>query len=209
MGTSAPPNLLHLWVWFLGGTWIVLLWSKMKWKQQTMLVAWPLCSKRQDDTSGSIIAVDKKNNDDEWLNIATTMPTFIAKARNSLLTMNNWLAPAIFFMLCFPCHYCQNKGHLQSVRISKRKQDTGVRYLWQLDTLKTVRRSIPPLCHQVKLDGHKINFKHYSGAINAPGSRLWNWNLVQWRASKLQMGTYCKYWESSKSPLKWLAKLEV
>ena len=26
-------------------------------------------------------------------------------------------------------HYCQKKGHLQSVCMSKRKQDTGVRYL--------------------------------------------------------------------------------
>ena len=64
------------------------------------------------------------------------------------------------------CHYCQKNGHLQSVLLSERKQDTGVRCLLQLDTVKTVGRSIPPLYQQVKLDGHKVNSEIEIGANN-------------------------------------------
>ena len=62
------------------------------------------------------------------------------------------------------CHYCQKKGHLQSVCMSKRKRDSGVRCLRRLDTIKTVRRSIPPLYQQVELRGHRVNFEIDSGA---------------------------------------------
>ena len=62
------------------------------------------------------------------------------------------------------CHYCKKKGHLQFVCRSKRQQGTGVKCLRMLDTVKTVRRSIPPLYQQVKLHGHKVNFEIDSGA---------------------------------------------
>ena len=47
-------------------------------------------------------------------------------------------------------------------------------------------------------------------AIKIPGSRWGNQNLSQWRPStKLQMETHCKYWDSLKSLLNGMAKLEA
>ena len=61
-----------------------LLGNGMKRKQQTTRVAWASCSKRQTDTSGSIITVDDcygmYNTANEVLvNKRTTAPTFIEK----------------------------------------------------------------------------------------------------------------------------------
>ena len=113
------------------------------------------------------------------------------------------------------CHCCQKKRHLQSVCMSKIKQHTGVRYLRQLDMVKTVRTSIPPLYQQVKLRGHRVNFEIDSGAndtmyIKDTWIKAGKPNFSQWRLSiKLQMGTHCKYWDSSESLLNWIAKLEA
>ena len=46
----------------------------------------------------------------------------------------------------------------------KRKRDSGVRCLRQLDTIRAVRRSIRPLYQQVKLWEHRVNFEIDSGA---------------------------------------------
>ena len=66
-----------------------------------------------------------------------------------------------------------------------------------MDTIKTVRRSILPLYQQVKLRGYKVNFKLDSGAntilcvVKRPRSRLGNPYFRQWRPStKLQMRTH-------------------
>ena len=56
-------------------------------------------------------------------------------------------------------HYFHNKENLQSVCMSKEKQKTGVKCLRQQDTIKTMRRFIPPFYQQVKLKGHKVHFE--------------------------------------------------
>ena len=92
---------------------------------------------------------------------------------------------------------------MQSVCMSKSKQDTGVRYLRQLHMNEAVRRSIPPLHQQVKLHGHRVNFEIDSRANNIyPLCSKEAWiksgkpKLQEVEPStKLRMETNRKYWE--------------
>ena len=92
-----------------------------------------------------------------------------------------------------------------SVCRSQRQQDKGVKCLGKLDTVKTVRRSIPQMYQQVKLRRRKVNFEIDSGAIDTIcGKDTW----ITIGNPKLQP-VNAQYRVADENPLQVLGQFEV